>query len=195
VKKIRTIGCICILLYIALGRGATQTGTVLKQANTRFGFIDWYIPSDAVVHVPPQAIQAAGGNESFPSLQPLRDNGISPGVYPSTEELGVLDYSGVDPSLLAFAKNIASALGAMNLSPSLCVPERSFLATVYTSRISKKGPIKSVYYARPRMLDTGRAEIRFRFFSGTDGNIQTAEVIAFFSGGTWLLEDLWFLGK
>lgn len=194
-KQIRTIGCTCILLCCVLGYGTSQSGTVLKQANTRFGFIDWYVPSDAIVHVPSQAMQAAGGNETFPSLQAPRDNGSSPVVYPSTEELGILDYGGVDAALLSFAKSMASALVSLNLPPSLCAPNRSFLAAVYTSRLSKKGSIESVYFARPLMLDSGRAQIRFSFHAGPDRDKQTAEAIVLFSGGVWLLEDLWFLGK
>jgi hypothetical protein len=123
--------------------------TVRDRASTRFSFIPWSVDPQAV---PARAIPAQtlpGGNESFAVISPKGDSGL-PAIYPSIGGIGVLDYTGVEDSLLSALSKASESLGSRAIPAELCAPNRAFLPIVMGYRLNKLPAPKAVFFSRPR---------------------------------------------
>jgi hypothetical protein len=184
---------ICIFFF-SIPLMWAEGGTVRSRAQTRFSFLDWFLPPDAAIYVVPPALALAGGNESFPAITAPK-NEILPAIYPSVGTIGVLDYSGIHPALLLFARTFGESISVSRIPETACSPERRFLSAVLDERLGRFSDISDVYFGRPVLLENDRAELRYRFLSGDSNTTEELlTILAVKTGAGWLVEDFWFGG-
>lgn len=162
-KKYRII-LSCLLLFIfaeiRAENNETSFSTVLEDAKKYFSDIDWTV-SETILSSPmsePFILDEVQTDNLFS----YSDTDLQERLFPSLEGLGVLDYTGVEKSVLNFLDRLVLQFKESKVDIDLCSKEKPFLPYLINYRLDSFKPIVSVFYGRPENKAEQRVKAMFK---------------------------------
>lgn len=190
----------CVFVFAAIAASATGE-TIRERAENHFAVAGWSVNTDIFASRDRNPVPVPGGNETFAAMTPRGESGLS-ALYPEIGDLGILDYSGIDASLLDALGKIAEQVGERTLGASLCDPDRNFLAPVTAYRLSKLPTVRSVWHSRPTIEgpdangDMKATSVLRLMCDGKNGSEPLRVTVSLSLGSaSWLIEDISIDGK
>ena len=188
-KKYRIIFSFVFLfsLYNESGAEETSFSTVLEEAKKYFSEIDWTI-SETILSSP-MAEPFTLDEIKADSLSSYGDINLEEGLFPSLDGLGVLDYTGVEKSVLNFLDVLVLQFKENKVDMSLCSKEKPFLPYLINYRLDSFKPIVSVFYGRPENKADKKVKALFKC------NIRGEDKIFYIIIEVYLIfiEEKWYL--
>ena len=188
-KKYRIIFSFVFLfsLYNESGAEETAFSTVLEEAKKYFSEIDWTI-SETILSSP-MAEPFTLDEIKADSLSSYGDINLEEGLFPSLDGLGVLDYTGVEKSVLNFLDVLVLQFKENKVDISLCSKEKPFLPYLINYRLDSFKPIVSVFYGRPENKADKKIKTLFKC------NIRGEDKIFYIIIEVYLIfiEEKWYL--
>ena len=188
-KKYRIIFSFVFLfsLYNESGAEETSFSTVLEEAKKYFSEIDWTI-SETILSSP-MAEPFTLDEIKADSLSSYGDINLEEGLFPSLDGLGVLDYTGVEKSVLNFLDVLVLQFKENKVDMSLCSKEKPFLPYLINYRLDSFKPIVSVFYGRPENKADKKVKALFKC------NVRGEDKIFYIIIEVYLIfiEEKWYL--
>lgn len=170
---------------------------LIDELNNYFNAMNWQPANSVIVHdiSEPFTVNETDSNTVFIYADTLKDDS----VFPELTGLGILDYSGIDGSLINFFNKVCLGIKNKKLNPEICTEERPFLPHLFEYRFKHMdsiGDIKDVFFARPSFTGTDRAkaDIRFNYLKNGEKSyrIMTVQTVKKETG--WFVEAFDFIG-
>lgn len=189
-KKYRII-LSCLLLFIfaeiRAENNETYFSTVLEDAKKYFSDIDWTV-SETILSSPmsePFILDEVQTDNLFS----YSDTDLQERLFPSLDGLGVLDYTGIEKSVLNFLNNLSLQFKENKVDINLCSKQKPFLSYLINYRLDFFKPIVSVFYGRPENKSDQRVKTLFKC------NIREEDKISYIIIEVYLAfaEEKWFL--
>ena len=188
-KKYRIIFSFVFLfsLYNESGAEETSFSTVLEEAKKYFSDIDWTISE--TISASPMAEPFTLDEIKADSLSSYGDTNLEEGLYPSLDGLGVLDYTGIEKSVLNFLDKLSLQFKENKVDISICSKEKPFLPYLINYRLDSFKPIVSIFYGRPENKADQKIKVLFKC------NIRGEDKIFYIIIEVYLIfiEEKWYL--
>lgn len=175
--------------------------TIRERAEDHFAVTGWSVNTDIFASRDRNPVSVPGGNETFAAMTPGGESGLE-AIYPEIGDLGALDYTGIDNSLLDALTRIDAQANERKIDASSCDPNRNFLAPVASYRLSKLPSVSSVWHSRPIVDGPDAAGVMkatsvVRLLCAGKGGATPLRMTVTLSlvSSTWLVEDISFDGK
>jgi len=161
-KKYRIIFSFVFLfsLYNESGAEETSFSTVLEEAKKYFSDIDWTVSE--TISASPMAEPFTLDEIKTENLSSYGDINLEEGLFPSLDGLGVLDYTGIEKSVLNFLDKVSLQFKENKADIGLCSKEKPFLPYLINYRLDSFKPIVSVFYGRPENKADQKVKAMFR---------------------------------
>ncbi len=167
--------------------------TVLKESERYFSSFDWTEAENIVVVDLPEPFAVKGLKTE--NLYEYGDSDLNGGIFPSLEGLGVLDYSGIDGSLISFFNLLTGQIKKREIDIAACVKEKTFLPFMINYKLKLLHGISSVFFSRPEYGEKGVMVSKFRCnITGETKNFTILEIGAVFSENRWLIYSFDIIG-
>ncbi|UTC77544.1 hypothetical protein E4O04_05820 [Treponema sp. OMZ 799] len=195
-KKYRIILSFVLLFSLYNGITAEENSfpTILEEAKKYFSDIDWTIS---------ETISASPMAEPF-TLEEIRtenllsygDTDLQECLFPSLDGLGVLDYTGIEKSVLNFLNNLSLQFKENKVDINLCSKQKPFLSYLINYRLDFFKPIVSVFYGRPENKPDQRVKTLFKCNIREEDKISyiIIEVCLVFTEEKWYLDSFDIIG-
>lgn len=122
----------------------SEPQTILEEANNYFSDIVW--TESESIFSPPMA-EPFMIDEIIPdNLMSYSDTDLHDSLYPYLEGLGILDYTGIERSVLTILNTLSLQLKESKLDPLLCSKEKPFLPYLINYRLDSLKPVISVFF-------------------------------------------------
>ena len=188
-KKYRIIFSFVFLfsLYNESGAEETSFSTVLEEAKKYFSDIDWTVSE--TISASPMAEPFTVDEVTTQNLSSYGDTNLEEGLFPSLEGLGVLDYTGIEKSVLNFLDKVSLQFKENKADIGLCSKEKPFLPYLINYRLDSFKPIVSVFYGRPENKADKKVKTLFKC------NIRGEDKIFYIIIEVYLIfiEEKWYL--
>ena len=188
-KKYRIIFSFVFLFSIYNESGAEESSfsTVLEEAKKYFSEIDWTMSETILAS--PMAEPFTLDEIKTENLSSYGDINLEEGLFPSLDGLGVLDYTGVEKSVLNFLDVLVLQFKENKVDISLCSKEKPFLPYLINYRLDSFKPIVSVFYGRPENKADQKVKTLFKC------NIRGEDKIFYIIIEVYLIfiEEKWYL--
>ena len=188
-KKYRIIFSFVFLfsLYNESGAEETAFSTVLEEAKEYFSDIGWTMSETILAS--PMAEPFTLDEIKTENLSSYGDINLEEGLFPSLDGLGVLDYTGVEKSVLNFLDVLVLQFKENKVDMSLCSKEKPFLPYLINYRLDSFKPIVSVFYGRPENKADKKVKALFKC------NIRGEDKIFYIIIEVYLIfiEEKWYL--
>ena len=188
-KKYRIIFSFVFLfsLYNESGAEETAFSTVLEEAKEYFSDIGWTMSETILAS--PMAEPFTLDEIKTENLSSYGDINLEEGLFPSLDGLGVLDYTGVEKSVLNFLDVLVLQFKENKVDMSLCSKEKPFLPYLINYRLDSFKPIVSVFYGRPENKANKKVKALFKC------NIREEDKIFYIIIEVYLIfiEEKWYL--
>ena len=188
-KKYRIIFSFVFLfsLYNESGAEETAFSTVLEEAKEYFSDIGWTMSETILAS--PMAEPFTLDEIKTENLSSYGDINLEEGLFPSLDGLGVLDYTGVEKSVLNFLDVLVLQFKENKVDMSLCSKEKPFLPYLINYRLDSFKPIVSVFYGRPENKANKKVKALFKC------NIRGEDKIFYIIIEVYLIfiEEKWYL--
>ena len=188
-KKYRIIFSFVFLfsLYNESGAEETAFSTVLEEAKEYFSDIGWTMSETILAS--PMAEPFTLDEIKTENLSSYGDINLEEGLFPSLDGLGVLDYTGVEKSVLNFLDVLVLQFKENKVDMSLCSKEKPFLPYLINYRLDSFKPIVSVFYGRPENKADKKVKTLFKC------NIRGEDKIFYIIIEVYLIfiEEKWYL--
>ena len=188
-KKYRIIFSFVFLfsLYNESGAEETAFSTVLEEAKKYFSDIGWTVSETILAS--PMAEPFTLDEIKTENLSSYGDINLEEGLFPSLDGLGVLDYTGVEKSVLNFLDVLVLQFKENKVDMSLCSKEKPFLPYLINYRLDSFKPIVSVFYGRPENKADKKVKALFKC------NIRGEDKIFYIIIEVYLIfiEEKWYL--
>lgn len=135
--------------------------TILEEAKQYFSEIEWTESENISPSPLPEPFMLE--EVKIGNLSSYGDTNLAESLYPSLDGLGILDYTGIERSVLNFFSNLANQFKEKKIEPAICVSSKAFLPYLINYRLGTLDTILSVYYARPEYKENKRLLTKFRF--------------------------------
>ncbi len=176
-------------------KGENKTNsTVLKKTETYFNTLAWTDSETILSESLPEPFK-------IEKLQPdtvafYSDTAFTDSIFPITDELGILDYSAIDASLLSFFNNLKTKIKGQNIDESLCVKEKVFLPFLINFRLKPLTNINLIYYSRPEYKANKKAVAKFKCKMNQDESTSFVllEITAIYIEDKWLIDSFDVIG-
>lgn len=148
-KKYRIIFSFVFLfsLYNESGAEENSFSTILEEAKKYFSDIDWTVSE--TISASPMAEPFTLDEIKTENLSSYGDTDLRESLFPSLDGLGVLDYTGIEKSVLNFLNKLSLQFKENKVDISLCSKAKPFLTYLINYRLDSFKPIVSVFYGRP----------------------------------------------
>ncbi len=174
-----------------------ENHTILNKTNSYFTDIRW-TESESILPEPmpePFSLKELRKTE----LALYSDTNIQESIFPEMDGLGILDYSGIDSSLLYFFENIGKKIKDKKIDSSICTKQKVFLPYLIDYRLKRIEEIKSIYFSRPEYKGNKKAIAIFRCnlnsqSDNTRGKYILLEITAVFAEEKWLIDSFDIIG-
>ncbi|GEM_PF-542195 len=167
--------------------------TVLQKSEEYFSFVDWADSEHILTQPLPEPFVKEGLQTNM--LYTYSDTDFEEQIFPSLEGLGLLDYSGIDASLLVFFNSLSLQIKRRQIDENLCVAEKKFLPFMINYKLKLLNTISSVFYSRPEYKSAGKSLSQFRCtISGEKEMYTLLEITAVFNDGKWLIDSFDIIG-
>ena len=134
---------------ILLASTNISSETIRNKASARFDSINWTDNEDYIPQEELPAISIPGGDETFPVLDASAENGIM-AIFPEIDQLGILDYTGIDGALLQVLNTLIAQITDKNLEATICNPERAFIVPLTNFRLARLPTAERAFMSRPQ---------------------------------------------
>ena len=195
-KKYRIIFSFVFLfsLYNESGAEETSFSTVLEEAKKYFADIDWTISE--TISASPMAEPFTLDEIKTENLSSYGDINLEEGLFPSLDGLGVLDYTGIEKSVLNFLDVLVLQFKENKADINLCSKEKPFLPYLINYRLDSFKPIVSVFYGRPENKADKKIKTLFKCNIREEDKIFyiIIEVYIIFIDGKWYLDSFDIIG-
>ena len=125
----------------------SEPQTILEEANNYFSDIVWTESESIFIQSMAEPFMI---DEIIPdNLMSYSDTDLHDSLYPYLEGLGILDYTGIERSVLTILNTLSSQLKESKLDPILCSKEKPFLPYLINYRLDSLKPVISVFFSRP----------------------------------------------
>lgn len=161
--------------------------TILEEANKYFSGIDW--TRSETISASPMAEPFTLDEIKTDNLNPYGDTDLQESLFPSLDGLGVLDYTGIEKSVLNFLNSLSLQFKEGKVDINLCSKEKPFLPYLINYRLEAFKPIVSVFYGRPENKAEQRVKTLFKC------NIREEDTISYIIFEVYLIfiEEKWYL--
>lgn len=186
-----------LFLFFILKSALFCEDYLIEELSNYFNAMNWSQANNVIVPniSEPFTLNETDSNSVFVYADTLKDDS----VFPEIEGLGILDYSGIDGSLVNFFNNICLAIKEKKLNSEICTEERPFLPYLFEYRFKRLESVKTieaVFFARPSFTGKNRAKTDIRFNYIQNGKpvyrIMTVEALKKEAG--WFVEAFDFIG-
>lgn len=194
--------CALVIFFLILVTGCKgalnaadieERQTVLQKSEEYFSFVDWAESKNIMTQPLPEPFLKEGLQTDM--LYTYSDTDFEEQIFPSLEGVGILDYSGIDPSLLLFFNSLSLQIKRKEIDESLCVAEKKFLPFMINYKLKLLNTISSVFYSRPEYNAAGKSLSQFRCtVSGGKELYTLLEITAVFDDGKWLIDSFDIIG-
>ncbi len=179
------------------GKESKKNNTILEKTNSYFDSINW-TESESILAEPmaePFSLKKITNEE----IALYSDTNTSESLFPEIEGLGILDYSGIEASLLTFLSKIGTQIKAKQIDKELCLKEKEFLPFLIDYRLKRLEDISSIYFARPEYKANKKASAKFRCNIRQENSNKAQayillELTVIYSGDKWLIDSFDVLG-
>ncbi|MGF7109625.1 hypothetical protein [Treponema pedis] len=167
--------------------------TVLKRSEQYFSALSW-TESETILKEPlPEPFQVK--DLKTDTLYKYGDTDLTESIFPSLEGLGVLDYSGIDPSLISFFNSLTIQIKKKQIKEDICVKGKVFLPFMINYKLKLLKEISSIFYSRPEYNDEGIMIAKFRCnIKGEKKFYTMLEIGAVFLNEKWQLDSFDIIG-
>ena len=161
-KKYRIIFSFVFLfsLYNESGAEENSFSTILEEAKKYFSDIDWTVSE--TISASPMAEPFTLDEIKTENLSSYGDTDLRESLFPSLDGLGVLDYTGIEKSVLNFLDKVSLQFKENKADIGLCSKEKPFLPYLINYRLDSFKPIVSVFYGRPENKADQKVKAMFR---------------------------------
>ena len=188
-KKYRIIFSFVFLfsIYNKIRAEEISFPTILEEAKKYFSEIDWTISE--TISSSPIAEPFTLDEIKTENLSSYGDMNLEEGLFPSLDGLGVLDYTGVEKSVLNFLDVLVLQFKENKVDISLCSKEKPFLPYLINYRLDSFKPIVAVFYGRPENKADKKVKTLFKC------NIRGEDKIFYIIIEVYLIfiEEKWYL--
>lgn len=188
-KKYRIIFSFVFLFSIYNESGAEESSfsTVLEEAKKYFSDIGWTMSETILAS--PMAEPFTLDEIKTENLSSYGDINLEEGLFPSLDGLGVLDYTGIEKSVLNFLDVLVLQFKENKVDMSLCSKEKPFLPYLINYRLDSFKPIVSVFYGRPENKADKKVKALFKC------NVRGEDKIFYIIIEVYLIfiEEKWYL--
>lgn len=168
--------------------------TILEEAEDYFSNIDWVESANIFNHAMAEPFMI---EEIIPdNLTLYSDTDLQDSLYPYLEGLGILDYTGIERSVLNFLNTLSLQLKESRIDPVLCSKEKPFLPHLINYRLDSLKPIISVFYSRPEHQEDKKQKALFRCnIRGEEKEFyRIFEIVFFYMDEKWYVDSFDVIG-
>ncbi|UTC65917.1 MULTISPECIES: hypothetical protein [unclassified Treponema] len=165
----------------------TSSSTVLEEAKNYFSDINWTVPGSIQPSPMPEPFILEEAQTD--NLSSYGDTDLQESLFPSLEGLGVLDYTGIEKSVLNFLDKLVLQFKENKVSFDICSKEKPFLPYLINYRLESFKPVVSVFYGRPENKADQKVKTLFKC------NIRGGEKIFYiiFEVTIILIDEKWYI--
>ncbi|AIN94168.1 hypothetical protein [Treponema putidum] len=168
--------------------------TVLEEAEKYFSDIDWTESGSVLPYPMPEPFIL--DDVQTDNLSSYGDTDLQETLFPSLEGLGILDYTGIEKSVLNFLDNLSLQFKESKVDISLCSKEKPFLPYLINYRLDSFKPIVSSFYGRPE--NTADQKVKAMFRCNIRGNekvfYRLFEITLIFMDEKWYIDSFDVIG-
>ncbi|UTC63829.1 hypothetical protein E4O00_07845 [Treponema sp. OMZ 788] len=169
--------------------------TILEEAKRYFADIDWTV-SETISSAPmaePFTLEEIRAD----SLSAYGDTALEEGIFPSLDGLGVLDYTGIEKSVLNFLDSLTLQFKENKVDINICSKEKPFLPYLINYRLDSFKPIVSAFYGRPEHKADKNIKTLFKCNIRGEDKIFSVifEVSLIFNEEKWYLDSFDVVGE
>lgn len=195
-KKYRIIFSFVFLfsIYNKIRAEEISFPTILEEAKKYFSDIDWTVSE--TISASPMAEPFTLDEIKTENLSSYGDTDLRESLFPSLDGLGVLDYTGIEKSVLNFLNKLSLQFKENKVDISLCSKAKPFLPYLINYRLDSFKPIVSVFYGRPENKADQKVKTLFKCnIRGEDKIFYIIiEVYIIFIDGKWYLDSFDIIG-
>ena len=185
---------IYLLLFIIAGTFsfAQEEQTLLQNLDNYFLSLTWTESVNILSEAMPEPYKLKEINAKNISYN--SDINLQEAVYPFMSGLGILDYSGIEISVLNFFNTVSSKIKKKKIEEDVFVKEKIFLPFFANYMFSNLSDIKNVFFSRPEYTGQSRIFSKFKCFM-EGGSFYFIDITVVYIKDKWLIETIDFAGE